>query len=230
MGLSYAVFDLDDTLYRCDSGLMQEVGRRIQSWLTTNMGLGPEEAAHLRRKYFLEYGTTLGGLIEESEIDVEDYLRYVHDIPVEKYVPARPDLSEMLSLVPLRKVVYTNATREYGERVLGSLGVAGDFERVVGIREVGLRNKPYRDAYERLLALLDAAGPECVMIEDSARNLRPAKELGMTTVLVRQPGAPARFSDLADIGRGHDEVVDHFVGSVLEVGPLLAGLVKAAAV
>ena len=229
MALSYAVFDLDDTLYRPGNGLMQEVGRRIQAWLSTNLGLGPEEAIDLRRKYFLQYGTTLGGLIEEREIDVEDYLIYVHDIPVEKYVSERPDLSRMLATITLPKVVYTNATREYGQRILHRLGVARHFERVIGIEEVGLRNKPYRDAYEGVLELLDATGPECVMIEDSARNLRPAKELGMTTVLVRLPGAEARFSDLADIGRGHDEVVDHFVGSVLVVGPLLARLVETGA-
>jgi putative hydrolase of the HAD superfamily len=229
MALAYAVFDLDDTLYCCESGLMQEIGRRIQAWLRTNLGLDAVESVDVRRKYFLQYGTTLGGLIEEREIDVDDYLLFVHDIPLEQYVTEQPGLSEMLASVRLRKVVYTNATREYGERVLERLGVLGQFERVIGIREVGLRNKPYRDAYERLLGLLGAAGPECVMIEDSARNLRPAKALGMTTVLVRPPGAPQRFSDLADLNGEHDEVVDYVVGSVLEVGPLLARLAGSAA-
>jgi putative hydrolase of the HAD superfamily len=228
MGLRYAIFDLDDTLYCCENGLMQEVGRRIQLWLTRNIDVTADEAAVLRRRYFLQYGTTLGGLIEERAVDSGDYLAFVHDIPVERYVKPAPELASMLDSLSLEKVVYTNATRDYGERILRRLGVAHCFQHVIGIEEVGLRNKPYPDAYEALLELLDASGPECVMVEDSARNLRPAKALGMTTVLVRPPAAPERFSDLADADGGHDDVVDHFVGSVLEVGPLLARLAEKA--
>lgn len=229
MALAYVVFDLDDTLYDRANGLMQEVGRRIQLWLRENMGLTPEAAATLRREYFLEYGTTLGGLIEERNVDAADYLAFVHDIQVENYVKPVPELAAMLESIPLERAVYTNATKEYCERILRRLGVAHCFQHVIGIEQVGLRNKPYRDAYERLLVLLGATGPECVMIEDSARNLRPAKELGMTTVLVRLPGAAARFGDLADVGRGHDDVVDFVVQSVLDVGPLIANLVEASA-
>ena len=209
MALKFIIFDLDDTLYPRNSGLMQEVGHRIQLWVCNHLGLTWEEAVALRREYFHRYGTTMGGLIAKHDVDAHDYLVFVHDIPVEEYLKPNPALDVMLASIPLRKAVYTNATSEYGWRVLRALGVAGHFERVVGIEEVGLRNKPYRDAYERMLALLGAQGPECILVEDAARNLRPAKALGMTTVLVdAEP----------------DEGVDFVVGNVLEVGQVVAGL------
>jgi len=211
MALKFIIFDLDDTLYPRDSGLMQEVGRRIQTWLCDHLGVTWEEAIVLRREYFHRYGTTMGGLIAEHDVDVHDYLVFVHDIPVEEYLESNPALDAMLASIPLRKAVYTNSTAEYGWRVLRALGVADHFERVIGIEEVGLRNKPYRDAYERMLALLDAQGPECILVEDAARNLRPAKALGITTVLVdAEPG----------------EGVDFVVESVLEVGRVVAQMLN----
>ena len=209
--LRLIIFDLDDTLYPRGSGLMQEIGRRIQTWLCNHLGLTWEEAVALRREYFQRYGTTMGGLIAEHDVDVHDYLFFVHDIPVKEYLGPNPALDTMLASVPLRKVVYTNATSEYGWRVLRALRVAEHFEQVIGIEEVGLRNKPYRDAYERTLALLGAQGAECILVEDSVRNLRPAKALGMTTVLVdAEP----------------NECVDFVVGSVLGVGRVVSGLLR----
>jgi len=133
----------------------------------------------------------------------------VHDFPVEEYLDPNPALAAMLDAIPLRKAVYTNATSGYAWRVLRALGVADHFEQVIGIEEVGLRNKPYRDAYERMLALLGVQGPECVMVEDSVRNLRPAKALGLTAVLV---------------GAESDENVDFAVANVLEVGQVVIDL------
>ncbi len=206
MTLKFIIFDLDDTIYSRGNGLMQEVGRRIQHWIQRRFNLPCDQAVAMRRDYFLRYGTTLGGLIAEHDVDVRDYLIFVHDVPVEKYLDPNPALAAMLDGIPLRKAIYTNATSEYGWRVLRALGVADRFEQVIGIEDVGLRNKPYHDAYEQMLALLGVSGPECIMVEDSARNLRPAKALGMTTVLV---------------GAEHDESADFVVRDVLEVGQVV---------
>lgn len=207
----FIIFDLDDTLYARENGLMGEVGRRIQTWLCENMELAWEDAVILRRKYYHQYGTTLGGLIAEHDVDAHDYLVYVHDIPLEEYIGPNPALDAMLAGVPLRHVVYTNATAEYARRVLGVLGVTDHFEDVIGIDDVGLINKPVQEAYERVLVRLDAWGPECIMVEDSARNLNPAKVLGMTTVLV---------DSLPDWS------VDYVVKDVLQVGQVVSKLLE----
>jgi putative hydrolase of the HAD superfamily len=205
MALRFIIFDLDDTLYPRDNGLRQELGYRIQLWLQRRFDLTWEEAIVMRRDYFLQYGTTLGGLIAAHDVDVHDYLHFIHGVSVDEYLAPNPALAEMLDAIPLRKMVYTNGISEYAWRVLHALGVADRFEQVIGIEEVGLYSKPHMDAYGRMLARLDAQGSECIMVEDSARNLRPAKVLGMTTVLV-------------DAEPDGDGSVDYVVGSVLEVG------------
>ena len=195
MSLDFIIFDLDDTLYPRDTGLMQEIGRRIHVWVCEHLGLTWEEAVALRRDYFRRYGTTLGGLMDKHGVAPEGYLTFVHDIPVGEFVEPNPALVSMLDALPLRRAVYTNATSEYARRVLGAIGVDGQFERVFGIQEVDLYTKASRDGYRRVLALLGTRGPACVMVEDTVPNLRAARALGMTTVLV--DGEPAPWVDFA---------------------------------
>ncbi len=213
MALRFIIFDLDDTLYPRGNELRGELGRRIQLWLQRQFDLTWEEASVMRHDYFIQYGTTLGGLIAMHDVDVHDYLYFIHGMPVDKYLAPNPALAEMLDDIPLRKTVYTNGISEYARRVLHALGVADRFEQVIGIEEVGLCSKPYMVAYERMLAQLDAQGFECIMVEDSARNLRPAKALGMTTVLV-------------DAEPDGDGSVDFVVGSVLEVGRVVGEVLR----
>ncbi|MGD8243642.1 MAG: pyrimidine 5'-nucleotidase [Anaerolineae bacterium] len=211
MSFEWIIFDLDNTLYPRDSGLMEELGRRIQAWLCDRLNLNCHEARDLRRDYLHRYGTTLGGLMAERRVEAKDYLDFVHDIRIEDYLQPHPALREMLEGIPLRRVVYTNATSEYGQRVLQALGVIDQFERIIGIDEVGLRNKLCREAYIRMLALLETLGPACMMVEDSTRNLQPAKDLGLTTILVAGEA---------------EEYVDFVVEGVLEVGRLVDRLLR----
>jgi putative hydrolase of the HAD superfamily len=215
--LKFVLFDLDGTLYPRESGLLQEIGRRIQAWLCDRMALTWDEASLLRRDYFTRYGTTLNGLIAEGEVDPHDYLTFVHAIPVEAYLKPDLALAAMLATLPLRRVIYTNATAEHSWRVLRALGVADHFERVISIEDTDLRNKLYRDAYERALALLGAQGGECIMVEDSVRNLQAAKALGMVTVLVGKDGAQSLANSSADS-------VDYAVENLLELDRIIQSL------
>jgi putative hydrolase of the HAD superfamily len=209
MTLTHILFDLDETLYPRRAGLLPVINQRIALWLQRTYDLSPAAAQALRRRYFLEHGTTLSGLVTERQIDVEAYLDFVHDVPVADYLDPNPGLVTMLDRIPLRKAVFTNAPLAYGTRVLERLGVIDRFEHLVGIQELGLRSKPQLEAYQRTLALLDVEPEACILVEDRAQNLPPAKELGMTTILV--DAAP-------------DGGVDFTVGDVLEVGPLIDSL------
>jgi putative hydrolase of the HAD superfamily len=217
MPLEFALFDLDDTLYPRETGLLTEVGSRIQRWLCEHLELGWEDAHTLRRDYFSRYGTTLNGLIAEHDVDVQDYLDFVHDIPVETYLQPDPAVAAMLAALPLRRIVYTNATTEYSWRVLRVLGINDHFERVISIEDVGLRNKVCQEAYEQALELLEAAGEACIMVEDSLRNLHAAKALGLTTVLVNTDNAAPHEISVRD-------GVDFVVENILEVGPIVRTL------
>ena len=181
----FLIFDLDETLYPRNAGLMQEIGARINRYLIENLQLPPEQANALRQRYYQQHGTALRGLVvERPDVDPEDYLHFVHDIRLADYIGPEPALADMLRSIPLTKVIFTNATIEHAQNVLNILGIADQFADIIDVRRVEFVSKPNAEAYRRLLNILQATGGECILIEDSARNLLPGKALGMTTILV----------------------------------------------
>jgi putative hydrolase of the HAD superfamily len=182
--IKYVLFDLDNTLYREDSGLMDAISRHISQYMVEKVGLEPAEVERLRTEYWHEYGTSLRGLMIHYHIDPTDYLAYVHDLNVSDYLKPDLALQAMLARMNGEKDIFTNATTEYAQRVLTALDIASYFSRIFDIEFLDYVNKPQKAAYRRVLEALPAKGPECLIVEDSVRNLMPAKELEMVTVLV----------------------------------------------
>lgn len=178
------LFDLDDTLYPRHSGIMEQIRRLILSYMRFRLQLSAQEADVLRKEYLQAYGTTMRGLQIHHAIDTEDFLTYVHDIPILEYIQPNAELDTVLASISQDKVIFTNASSEHAERVLATLGVRHHFSRIVDIRDMAFRSKPHADAYQRICDLLQIRPQECILVEDSLRNLYPAKDLGMTTVLV----------------------------------------------
>lgn len=204
--LSHLVFDCDDTLYPRHSGLMQAISERISRYMIERMGMDPEIVPRLRRAYWEQYGTTSRGLQAVYGLDVDEYMRYVHDLPLDRYIGPDPALDAALEALPQRKVIFTNATAEHARAVLDVVGVGHHFQGIYDAFFLHNEGKPAPGGYRRLLDALGVQGESCLFAEDSARNLRPAKELGMVTVLVDPPdgdldGADFVIERIADIGR-----------------------------
>jgi putative hydrolase of the HAD superfamily len=160
-------------------------------YMTHHLGLPADDVTAKRRYYYQKYGTTLRGLMEESRVDPVDFLTYVHDVNLSDYLSASPPLDNMLREIPLRKVIFTNADAAHAERVLNTLRVRLHFEQIIDISATGYKNKPDPLAYQHVLALLGISGEQCIMVEDTPRNLLPAKDLGMTTILIDGNSAPS---------------------------------------
>ena len=182
------LFDLDETLYPRDSGIMERIRDLILLYVRTRLDLSEEEADVLRRQYFLEYGTTLRGMQVNHQIDPEEYLHFVHDMPLHEFVQPDPELDAVLDSIPQRKIIFTNASKEHAEGVMAVLGISHHFERIVDVRDMDWESKPEPNAYVRICELLDVSPQECMLVEDNVRNLEPAKAMGMTTVLVDGDG------------------------------------------
>ena len=210
--LEYLVFDLDDTIYPRQAGLMQAISARISLYMIERMGMDPEVVPRLRRDYWSEYGTTSRGLQVLHGLDVDDYMHFVHDLPLEDYVSANPALDAALTSLPQRKVIFTNATVDHAWGVLKVIGITHHFEAVYDALFAEEEVKPALGAYRRMLDDLSTSGDVCLMVEDTARNLRPAKALGMVTVLVDPlPGADLDGADYV-IDRAAD--ITHVVAQV----------------
>jgi putative hydrolase of the HAD superfamily len=210
--LRVLLFDLDDTLYARASGLWPAIGQRINAYMVERMGLQPDAARALRQVYLDAYGTTLNGLRHEHGIDPLDYLAFVHDLPLERYLEPSPELQQMLGRLPQRKIIFTNADAPHAQRVITRLGVAQFFERIIDVHALNFVNKPDPRAYQQVLELVGAMPDECLFVDDAVRNLLPAHALGMTAVLV----SPAGTVLPAD--------VDYQIDSILELEPLLRRL------
>jgi putative hydrolase of the HAD superfamily len=177
-------FDVDETLYPRGAGLMQAIGRRIQVYMEERLGMPPELVERLRVEYVRDYGTSLRGLQLNQHIDTEDYLAFVHDVPIGDYIGPNPPLRTMLQSLWARKLIFTNATAEHALNVTRALGVTSFFERIVDVRTFDFVCKPHPEVYERIVALANVKPERCLLVDDNIRNLRPGKELGMLTVMV----------------------------------------------
>lgn len=191
-----AFLDLDDTLYPPASGVWNAIGERIQAFVMDRLGLSEAEATAMRRHYFERYGTTLNGLCLHHGIDPDEYLTFVHDIPLEDMLRPDPDLAAMLRAMPQQRLVFTNANRQHAERVLACLGIRQEIDAVIDLFALEMINKPEPTAYLRAMSIAGEHEPgACVLADDLPRNLVPARSMGMTTVLVG-PGQPDGAADL----------------------------------
>ena len=183
--LSTLFIDLDGTLYANTNGMWDAIASRMNAYMLQVLELPEEEIPGLRQSYFLKYGTTLRGLQANHKVDPEDFLAYVHDIPLVEYLTPDKQLNQVLAQLHYPKWVLTNSDQAHSQRVLAALGVQEHFSGIIDITALEFRNKPEPEAFELALALAGSPHPgECVFVDDIPKNLAPAKALGMYTILV----------------------------------------------
>ena len=177
--------DLEDTHYPSSAGLWEAIGDRILSYMVDVVGVPGDRAPTLRDEYFRAYGTTLTGLRIHQAIDPLEYLHYVHDVPLERYLSPDPAARAILAATPLRRVVFTNSDRRHTDRVLARLGLTDVIDQIIDIIDLDWIPKPDEAAYMKAMALVAEPDPRaCLLLDDLVRNLLPAERLGMTGVLV----------------------------------------------
>ena len=198
------VFDLDNTLYPASSNLFAAIDARMKSFIAQALAIPPEEAWHIQKRYFEEYGTTLRGLMLHHDTDPRAFLDHVHDIDISPVAPA-PRLHAALEALKGRKIVYTNGSNAHARRIMERLGIYELFHGVFDIVDAGYIPKPQKESYERLTAHFDLKPEKTVFFEDLTRNLAPAAAIGMTTVWVRNN------SPWAEEAKNHEEPHIHHI-------------------
>jgi len=180
------VFDLDNTLYPPDYNIAALIDVRITQFIMSHLKLSRADAFDLQKTYWRKYGLTLIGLMKKHDIHANDYLEFVHDIDIDHIKP-NPALQNALKRLAGAKYIFTDSTREYGEKITHQLGIAEHFDGIFDIRDAGYAPKPNKQTYEKMLAQFCLMPQQVAFFEDIARNLAPAHALGLRTIWLRWP-------------------------------------------
>ena len=180
------IFDLDNTVYDINAGVFEKISNRITDFIITALSVTREEANIVRSNMYKKYGLTLTGLMREYGIAPDEYLDYIHDVthPELKY-----DEQLKLNLKNLtgRKFIYTNASKNHSKNILSLMGIEAEFEKILDIKATKYVPKPDPKSYNIMLKAFGISGDQIgnsIFIEDTAKNLRPAKSLGIKTVWI----------------------------------------------
>jgi len=213
------LFDLDNTLHDSSRAIFKVIDQSMTAAVVASLQVDEDTANMLRTKYWKRYGATVIGLVKHHGIDAREFLHLSHSFDIPSLVHAEAALPYKLSRLQGRKILLTNAPLHYARTVLKTLGILQQFESLWAIDHMSLqgqmRPKPSLALMKQVLARVAAPASRTVLIEDTLKNLRSAKQLGMRTVYVYHPGTP--FSNLRN---GRDSYVDLRINSL---GDLLTG-------
>lgn len=184
------VFDLDNTLYPPAMRLFDQIDKRMTAYVMRATGLPQDRADQLRHSYWRDYGTTLAGLMTHHGVEPEAFMVEVHDIDFSVLAPDAV-LRAGIAALPGRRIVYTNGSAPYAQRVLEARGLTGLFDAVYGVEHAAYRPKPLAEAFDAIFAMDGLNPAQGAMFEDDPRNLAVPHARGMRTVHVAEVPEPA---------------------------------------
>lgn len=184
MKFSTIFFDLDDTLYPPETNLWRAIKLRMNDYMRERMHIPEQQIPELREKYYQQYGTTMRGLQAHHQIDTDDFLAYVHNLPLAEFLSPDPVQREIIAALPARRVIFTNADVHHAQRVLAALNLSDLFPVLVDVNAVAPYCKPMPESFEIAMRAAGETDPSrCVMIDDLKRTTRAARAAGMFSLL-----------------------------------------------
>ena len=193
--IKYWLFDLDNTLYAGTTKVFDQIDKKMSKFISEKLNLSIEEAKKIQKDYFHEYNTTLNGMIKNHEIDANEFLEFVHDVNLD-FLKKDKFLENEIMKLNGKKIIFTNGSRAHAENVTKRIGIDKLFDGIFDIVDSDFIPKPSKESYEKIIENYKIEPQYCIFFEDIARNLKPAHELGMKTVWIKnnEPWA-AKFSD-----------------------------------
>ena len=181
------IFDLDNTMYDINLGLFKKISNRITDFIMSKYSLDIDQAKKIQKEYYLKYGLTLRGLIVEKKLKPEEFLDYVHDVEHPE-LKKNDQLISKIRILEGKKIIFTNATLKHAKKILKILELEDDFDQIIDIKDLEYIPKPDKRSYKKLLEYLNLNKEnldKTIFLEDTVKNLIPAKELGITTVWMK---------------------------------------------
>jgi len=204
--IKYWIFDLDNTLYSAKTKVFNQVEKRMTQYVSDKLTISMDKAKKIQKDYFHKYNTTLNGMIENHRIDPKEFLEFVHKIDID-FLKKDLKLSEELKKLDGKKMIFTNGPKQHALNVTRKIGIDQHFDDIFDIVDSNFVPKPIMEPYKKLVEKHKIDPNLCVFVEDIARNLKPAYEMGMTTVWVENDEPWSRkFSDSSFINYKTDNL------------------------
>ena len=177
------IFDLDNTLYSAESGIFQQVHILMGEFVSKKLNLDIKKAKEIQTKYFIKHGTTLRGLMDNHNVDPDEFLDEVHKLDYSIVKPNKKLNSEIDKLNG-RKIIYTNANKKHADEILSRLELTNAFDHIFDIKLANYVPKPEIEPYKEIINKYNINSSSSVMFDDIAKNLVPAKNVGFTSVWI----------------------------------------------
>ena len=193
--IKYWIFDLDNTLYSGQTKVFEQVDKKMSAFIAEKLNINIQEAKKIQKEYFHKYNTTLSGMIKHHKIDANEFLEFVHDVNLD-FLEKNKELEKEIARISGKKIIFTNGSKAHAENVTKKIGINKLFDGVFDIVDANFMPKPSMESYKKVIQKYKIEPQYCIFIEDIARNLKPAHELGMKTVWIKndEPWA-AKYSD-----------------------------------
>lgn len=188
------LFDLDNTLHDAGFAIFPSISDNMNDYIAQLLGKDGEPADavtvnQIRLLYWQRYGTTMLGLVKHHQVRMDEFLHTTHQFDdLAAMIRAERGLSRLFRHLPGRKILLTNAPRQYSHAVLRHLNLHRHFAEHIPIEAMRVHGrmlpKPSAPYLRALLARLGVDAGRCILVEDTVANLRAAKQVGMRTALV----------------------------------------------
>ncbi|ETD69890.1 hydrolase [Pelistega indica] len=211
------LFDLDNTIHDASHAIFDQINNSMTRAVMNALKLSFEQATQLRQRYWEKYGATMIGMHKHHGVNALKFLHASHHFDVAKYVKHQPRLRYLLNNTPGKKYVVTNAPYDYALTVLETLGVKECFEGICAIDHMCIhghyRPKPSMKLMRGLLKELNCPAKNIVLVEDTLKNLKAAKQLGMQCAHIFNIGTP--FSAIYDGRPSYVDIKKHSIQALL---------------
>lgn len=161
------------------------IDNNMKRFISKKLDVSFDEAFRLQKKFYLEFGTTLFGLMKYYNVNPDEFLDFVHDIDLTKLKKSK-SLKYRINNLPGTKILFTNGDEKYAKRVLESLGIEDSIDQIFDIKRANYLPKPKLETYLRLIKEFNINPQQTVFFEDIEKNLEPAHKLGITTVHIKE--------------------------------------------
>ena len=193
--INYWLFDLDNTLYSGKTKVFEQIDKKMSKFISEKLNVDIKKAKEIQKNYFYQYDTTLNGMIKNHKIDANEFLEFVHDIDI-SFLKNDIALKQEIEKLDGKKIIFTNGPRKHALNVTKKIGIQHCFDDIFDIVDSNFVPKPSIEPYKKLVKKHKIDPNLCAFVEDIARNLKPAYEMGMKTVWIEndEPWAK-KFSD-----------------------------------